>query len=310
MQALAPLVIFLYKRPEVTKQMLDSVNKNSLSGRTDVFIFCDGYKDASDRESVEVIREIAHDFAKHSCFKSVTIKESATNKGLANSIISGVTEVIYKYGKVIVLEDDLLTSHNFLDFMNDCLDFYEDDVSVWSIGGTLRKMKYLEKYKKDVYAHYRVGSWGWATWLNRWERVDWNVSDYDSFIKDRKKKRLFNRGGSDLTGMLRAQHEGKIDSWAVRWSYQANKENMISIFPRKSLIKNIGFGEEATHTVFEKDIYETQCCEDFIYHLEHVEIDEHLMREYRWYLSRVYRTIVAWRIKINMLSGKIDMKGN
>ncbi len=310
MRVLAPLVVFVYRRPDVTKQMLAAINRNCLAEQTDAFIFCDGFKDASDKDSVTAVRDIVHEFARHNRFKSVTIKEASANKGLANSVISGVAEVIHTYGKVIVLEDDLLTSHNFLNFMNDCLDFYEDDASVWSIGGTLRKMRRLDKYKKDIYAHYRIGSWGWATWINRWERVDWNISDYDSFIKNRKQKRRFNRGGSDLTGMLRAQHKGQIDSWAVRWGYQASKENMVSIFPRKSLVKNIGFGEDATHTALGKDIYETECCEDFEYSLEHVEIDERLMREYRWYLSRVYRTILAWRIKVGMLSGNTDVKGN
>lgn len=294
----APLVIFVYKRPDVTRKMFDAVNHNLLAEQTDLFIFCDGYKDSSDKESVQAVRNIVRDFVKHNKFRSVTVKESPQNKGLANSIIAGVTEVINKYGQVIVLEDDLLTSHNFLQFMNDCLAFYRDDCSVWSIGGTLKKLKYLNRYTKDIYACYRVGSWGWATWLDRWNCVDWNVSDYDEFMKNRKRKQRFNRGGSDLTGMLRAQHEGEIDSWAVRWGYQASKENMVSIFPRRSLVQNIGFGTGATHTALGKDIYGTECCEDFVYHLEPVEIDKRLMREYRWYLSRVYRTILACKIRL------------
>ncbi len=305
---LAPLVIFVYKRPDVTRQMLDAISRNTLAGQTDVFVFCDGYKNDAEQESVKAVRDIVHDFAKCNYFKSMTIKESPKNHGLANSIISGVTEIIHKYGRVIVLEDDLLTSRNFLNFMNDCLDFYEDDDSVWSIGGTLKKLKSLENYKKDVYACYRVGSWGWATWLERWNRVDWEVSDYDEFMKSRQKKKLFNRGGSDLTGMLRAQHEGRIDSWAVRWGYQASKENMVSIFPRKSLVKNIGFGAGATHTALGKDIYETQCYEGFVYHLEHVGIDQRLMREYRWYLSRVYRTLLAYWMRASEVWGKIGKR--
>lgn len=300
-KALAPLVIFVYKRPDVTRQMLDAINRNTLAGQTDVFVFCDGYKNDSEQELVNAVRDIVHDFANHNHFKSVTVIESLKNNGLANSIISGVTKIIQEHGKIIVLEDDLLTSRNFLNFMNDCLDFYEDDNAVWSIGGTLKKLKYLDNYEKDVYACYRVGSWGWATWLDRWNRVDWDVSDYDDFMKNRKKKKLFNRGGSDLSGMLRAQHEGRIDSWAVRWGYQASKENMFSIFPRKSLVKNIGFGVGATHTALGKDIYGTQCCEGFVYHLEHVGIDKRLMREYRWYLSRVYRTMLAYWIRVNRI---------
>lgn len=292
---LAPLVIFVYKRPGVTKQMLAAINRNLLAEKTETFIFCDGYKNDSDKEQVDEVRHIILDFAKHNNFKSVTVYESQKNKGLANSIIDGVTKIITKYGKVIVLEDDLLTSHNFLKFMNDCLDFYEKDLSVWSIGGTLRKVKKLERYDKDIYACYRAGSWGWASWLDRWEIVDWNVSDYDSYLNDRKRKRKFNRGGSDLSRMFEMQHNQEIDSWWIRWVYQESKNDMISIFPRKSLVKNIGYGEEATHTTIKRDIYHTECCEDYDYKLEHVEIDERIMREIQWYFSRVYRTLGKYK---------------
>lgn len=309
MTSVAPLVIFVYKRPDIAKQMLTAINKNLLVEKTDVFIFSDGSKSDSDKEKVNEVRNIIHEFSKNNNFKSVTIEESSVNKGLANSVINGVTKIINQYGKVIVLEDDLIASHNFLQFMNDCLEFYKDDTSVWSIGGMLgaafKKLRHLEQYDKDIYACYRAGSWGWASWRDRWEKIDWEMSDYDSFMKDRKRKKLFNRGGSDLVGMLRMQHDGKIDSWAIRWVYYQSKENMVSIFPCKSLIKNIGFGVDATHTSIGKNIYETECCEDYEYKLEHVKIDKKLMRDYQWQLSRVYRTIMDWRAKIgNLLDSK------
>lgn len=308
MDNLAPLVIFVYKRPDITKQMFDAINKNLLAEQTDVFIFCDGSKNDSEREKVNAVRNVVHKFANSNNFRSVTVKESSSNKGLANSVISGVTEVINKYGKVIVLEDDLIAAHNFLQFMNDCLEFYENDLSVWSIGGMLAEaykgLKHLNKYDKDIYACYRGGSCGWASWCDRWEKVDWEMSDYDSFITDRKRKKLFNRGGSNLVGMLRMQHDGKIDSWAVRWIYQQSKENMISIFPRKPLIKNIGFGADATHTSVGGKIFETEYYEDYEYKLEHVEIDKKLMRDYQWQLSRVNRTIMAYWAKMSNIFDK------
>lgn len=304
----APLVIFVYKRPDITKQTLTAINNNLLAKETDVFIFCDGSKKDSEREQVNAVRNIVSDFAEHNNFKSVTIKESLENKGLANSIISGVTEVINKYGRVIVLEDDLITSRSFLKFMNDCLDFYENDQSVWSIGGMLgavhKKLKRLEKYDKDVYACYRAGSTGWASWLDRWEKVDWELSDYESFMKDGKRKKQLNRGGSDMVGLLRACHDGKIDSWAVRWVYQESKENMVSIFPRKTLVKHIGYGEGASNTTFENCIQQEEVCENYEYNLEHVEIDKDIMREYQWYLGRVCRTVLAYRIRLNQLLNK------
>lgn len=287
MSALAPLVIFVYNRKDLTIQMLNKMNQNLLADETEMFIFSDGPRKDTDVEKVKDVRAFLWEFKKSNNFKSVEIIESEKNKGLANSIISGVTDIINKYGKVIVVEDDLLTSQYFLKFMNDCLDFYEKNEKIWSIGGTSLALPSLNEYPDDVYTCYRASSWGWATWKDRWSKVDWNVSDYKVFMKDRKRKRQFKLGGQDMVESLKRQMEGKTDSWAIRWCYQQSKERNFTILPKKSLVKNIGWGDEGTHC--DVDRFHTSVDnEEFEYVLRDVEIDNKLMKEFRRYFSRPF----------------------
>jgi hypothetical protein len=181
-------------------------------------------------------------------FKSVQIIESPINKGLANSIISGVTQVLEDYGKIIVLEDDLITSRNFLDFMNQGLDFYKDDLKIQSITGYTLDLPTLNGYLEDYYYGFRESSWGWGTWKNRWETTDWEVKGYLKFKYNVFQQIKFMRGGSDLPLMLKRQMNGKIDSWAIRWCFDQFRKGQLTVFPTISKVINIGDGANATHT--------------------------------------------------------------
>lgn len=283
MKKLAPLLIFVYNRGELTKQMLCAVNKNDMARHTDLYVFSDGPKKESDIEKVMAVRTVIHDFSKDNNFKTIHVFEAEENKGLANSIISGVTQIINKYGNVIVLEDDLIVANNFLEFMNDCLDFYKENNKIWSIGGTTYKLKSLENYSKDIYACYRGESGGWATWSDRWGKVDWDVTDYDAFMNDSRRKARFRRGGYDMVSALQMQMEGKTDSWAIRWCYQQAKENMYTILPKINLVMNIGWEGSGTHSG-NRDYFHTELSDEkFEYILEDVEISEKIMREFRKY---------------------------
>lgn len=296
MKALAPLVIFVYNREEITRKMLAAINSNLLAEETAVFIFSDGPKKECDIEKVEQVRKLIKEFLNNNNFKSVSVTEAEKNKGLANSIIDGVTKVIDEYGRVIVLEDDLITATNFLKFMNDCLDYYENMKEVWSIGGTTYKLPSLESYGHDVYACYRGESCGWASWKDRWDMVDWAVSDYGQFMRDAGKRRRFKRGGQDMVAMLAMQMEGRVDSWAIRWCYCQSMNGMVTILPRKSFVKNIGWGDAGTHAKASIDPFDTAAeSEGFEYKLEKVGIDRRLMREFRRYFSRFYNYSVALR---------------
>ena len=242
---LSPIVLFTYNRLKETSSTIAALRKNDLALSSELIIFSDAAKVGDDTKDVYNIRQYLKTV---DGFKRVTVIERDVNYGLAKSIIFGVTEVIKKYGKVIILEDDLITSPNFLSFMNQGLDFYECNSKVWSVSGFSFPIKYSDGYDFDATFGVRASSWGWATWIDRWDKVDWDVSDYDVFIKDRQKQKKFNSGGSDLCKMLNDQMTGKINSWAIRFCYAQFKHDAFDVFPKISKVKNIGFSSEATHT--------------------------------------------------------------
>lgn len=242
---LAPICLFTYNRLSETIQTVEALQRNCLAPESKLFIFSDGAKDEKSSHKVEAVRQFLITIQG---FKSVEIFESTMNKGLANSIISGVTQIIEQYGKIIVLEDDLITSPNFLDFMNQALDYYLGHPQIHSVSGYCLNLPSLINYPKDYYLGFRASSWGWGTWQDKWENIDWEVKEYKNFKKNPLKQIQFMRGGSDMSQMLKSQMKGRIDSWAIRWCFDQFNKDMLTVFPSKSKIISIGFGENATHT--------------------------------------------------------------
>jgi hypothetical protein len=242
---LAPICLFTYNRLEETKKTIEALQDNYLAKESELFIFSDGWKKEKDKNKILEVR----DFLKTiTGFKKNTIFESDKNKGLANSIIDGVTSILKNHENVIVMEDDLITAPNFLNFMNSSLTYYESNDKIFSISGYTLDLPVLQNLEKDVYLGVRASSWGWGTWKNRWDSIDWEVTDYPDFKKSFIRKYHFNKGGSDMSRMLQSQMQGKIDSWAIRWCYHQFKKNQYTVFPKVSKLISIGFGENATHT--------------------------------------------------------------
>lgn len=240
-----PIVVFVYKRLEETKMTIQALKENEMSKDSNLIIFSDSHKEFKDKKEVLKVREYLKTITG---FKSIEIFESNQNKGLAQSIIDGVSQVFEKYEKAIILEDDLLVSSDFLKYMNETLDFYKNDTRIWSISGYMPELNMKNISKKNVYLIPRACSWGWGTWKDRWEKNDWEIKNYEKEKKIKIFKNLFNIGGNDLFLSLRKQVEFKGKSWAIRWCYNQTKNGMYTIYPFKSKVKNIGFGENATHS--------------------------------------------------------------
>lgn len=245
---LAPVILFVYNRPEHTIKTIEALAKNALAKESSVFIFSDAAKNEDSSEKVQAVRGYIDSLKDEEYFKSITISKAKLNRGLAKSVIEGVSEIINEYGKVIVLEDDLISTPDFLTYMNDALNYYSDLDKVWSISGYNIPIEIPEDYKDEVYHSFRGCSWGWATWKNRWNQVDWEVKDYEKFKRSRHLRTHFNLGGRDLAYMLDDQMKGLIDSWAIRWCYSQSKKNLFTIYPVKSRIKNIGLDGTGTHS--------------------------------------------------------------
>lgn len=244
----APVVIFVYARPDHTKKTIESLAQNHLANETNVYIYSDAPRNEKAVENVNLVREYINSISKRNLFKSVKIINAESNKGLANSVISGVTEITERYGKAIVVEDDLISSTDFLQYMNDALDYYEKDNEIWSISGYTFDIDIPEGYNSDIYLSYRGCSWGWATWKDRWEKVDWDMLDYTSFKNNKELRKKLNRGGLDMANMLDLQMRGEIDSWAIRWCYAQSKLDMLTVYPIISRIENIGLDGSGTHS--------------------------------------------------------------
>ena len=254
---ITPVIIFNYNRPDHSQQVWDALSRNELAKDTELYLFCDGPKANASDEMRQRIAELhaqaklyAIDAPKAGKFKAVHVVCAEANKGLANSIIEGVSEVIAKHGRVIVLEDDLLTSPYFLKYMNTALDKYESYPAVFSIGGynfPPQKMPIPKDYPYDAFVSLRCCSWGWATWKEKWERIDWSMNYLEEFIKQPEQIRAFNRGGNDLTKMLMLQRNLKIDSWAIRYAFQHFYHHAVAILPCVSYVDNIGCDGTGSH---------------------------------------------------------------
>jgi hypothetical protein len=243
----APIALFVYNRPEHTRRTVEALLKNKLLAESDMFVFSDAGKDPQAAESVSAVRQYIRTITG---FRSTRIVEREKNYGLANSIIDGVTSVANQYGRVIALEDDLVTSPYFLEYMNAALDHYENDPKAFSIGAynfPAKTMPIPRDYQWDTYAFFRCCSWGWATWIDRWKRVDWEMDYYDTFMQNPNGQESFDRGGPDMTRLLRMQRERQIDSWAIRFCYAHHANNMHCIYPVKTLVVNIGLDNTGMH---------------------------------------------------------------
>ena len=248
-------------------------------------------------EKVNEVRKFIQDNSWHTGFKKVSIVEAEKNKGLAKSIIGGVSDIIQKYGKVIVLEDDLKLSPYFLEYMNDALEYYREDEKIWSISGYSFPMKSLKRYPHDIFYSYRGCSWGWATWIDRWKTVDWQVKEYEQFIGDQKWIERFNRGGVDLTNMLKMQMDGKIDSWAIRWCFSQSNQEMYTVYPRISYLENAGCDGSGIHSSVYDEYYTdmSQCVPKCRF--ETLEIDKKITKEFQMKYKDTIKKKIRRRIQ-------------
>ena len=244
MKSPSPIVLFTYKRFEILIKTIQCLSDNILASDSDLIIYSDGARSIEENGVIDKIRAYLKTI---SGFKSVTIHESPSNKGLAASIIQGVSDVLKVYPSAIILEDDLITSKNFLSFMNQALDYYQDFPQIFSISGFSPIIKGLKE--DEVYFTKRSTSWGWACWSDKWNKIDWGCHYYDEIKNNRQLQSKFNEMGSDMSLMIKKQMEGNINSWAIRFCFHQFQHQMFSVHPAISKTKNIGISDElATNT--------------------------------------------------------------
>jgi len=231
----APIVLFVYNRLKHTKQAVEALQKNELANNSELFIYSDAAKNKNAQSEVNKVRGY---IKKITGFKTVNIFERKKNFGLANSIIDGVTNIINEYGKVIVLEDDLVTSTYFLRYMNDALTTYSDNKKIWEVGGYVYPLSY--KIKKDFFFAPYTTSWGWATWSDRWKYFDRNPQKLLSSFNMKKIKQFNLDNSTNLWDQVIKNANGRMFTWAVFWYATVFLNNGLTIYPKRSMVENIG----------------------------------------------------------------------
>ena len=246
MMQLAPIALFTYNRPVHTRQTIDALLKNEYASGSDLIIFSDAPKNDVAEERVRQTRIYLKGITG---FRSIKIIERTENMGLAANIIDGVTQVVNEYGRIIVLEDDLLTSPYFLRYMNEALSMYEHVDEVISVHGYVYPVK---KLLPENFFLIHTDSLGWGTWKDKWVYFNPNGEELLRQLVQRGLLRQFNFDGSyNFARMLKRQTRGRNDSWAIRWYASAFLENKLSLFPGRSLVFHNGGDNTGTNCVYE-----------------------------------------------------------
>ena len=239
---IAPIALFAYARPEHTRRTLEALAANALADQSDLIVYADAARSEWDAEAVYAVRELIRAAWG---FRSVTLVERDMNFGLARNIIEGVSEVLRQHERVIVLEDDMVTSPFFLTYVNDALERYANDDQVISIHGYVYP---VAGTLPEAFFLPGADCWGWATWRRGWACFNPDGAQLLRELKQRKLERAFDYEGSyPYTKMLEAQIAGTNDSWAIRWYASAFLLDKLTLYPGRSLVRNIGNDATGTH---------------------------------------------------------------
>lgn len=300
------IAIFAFNRPDLLQRTLTALVANDLANKASVTFFCDGPRHEMDEPGTQAVRELAKTVQG---FATVEVVERPKNMGCAASIIDGLTEMFRLHKRLIVIEDDIVTSPHTLRFLSEGLARYADNEQVFNISAWtpphIAQRAPVGPY--DVYAIPRFNCWGWASWRDRFQDIDWDVKDYQDFKNSPQLRKAFNAGGEDMSPMLDAQMEGKLNTWDIRADYARFKKNMVGINPVRSYALNIGMGS-GTHTTTATTYWDS----DISLAVEHprfmdeVSVDHRIHKVYHACYSGQKRSLPVRAINklSRMLSGK------
>ena len=307
----APIVLLVYNRPDHTRKTLTALSENFLADKSRLIVFADGPKKQASSNQLDLIRQTREVLVSKKWCKEVEIHEADENKGLARSVTDGVSSVVEKYGKAIILEDDILTSRGFLTFMNQALEFYEDVPEVMQIAGYFLPVKNRHELPSTFF--YNVNScWGWATWQRAWKEYREDAAQLLTDVKGSKSfsKRNFNKGqGDNFHQQLIDNVEGRIHTWAVKWHASMFLKGGFCLHPSTTFVRNIGIDGSGTYSgfinfglnsafedgfeyVFSRELIESEQAIDKVSRLHNRNIFNLIRNAKRWLKLRCLRTVV------------------
>lgn len=291
---LSPIVLFVYDRPIHALRTLKGLRDNHLSDKSILYIYADGAKKNASTDELIRIKETRENIRKENWCKDVFIIESEENKGLADSIIIGVTETVNKYGKVIVLEDDLNTSPYFLQYMNDALSLYEDEEKVMHISGYMFPVK---TKLPETFFYNTASCWGWGTWKRAWKHFEPNAHLLMNKIEKLGLLKKFNIEGTYcFSCQLKRNISGEAKTWAIKWYASIFLKEGLSLHPYPSLVNNIGHDGSGEHCIKSERFNWSKLADKI--KVEKIELKESLVaRKNMRHFYRKQRPFFIFRIK-------------
>lgn len=294
---LAPIILFTYHRLDHLRKTVEALSQNSLARDSELIVYSDGARSKDLQSSVNHVRRF---IKRIDSFRKVTVIESAENRGLAQSIINGVTETFQSHNSAVILEDDMITSPGFLRFINNGLETLEREDQVASVHGYSLPIQGLP----DNYFLRGADCWGWGTWKRAWQHFEPNSKRLLYELESKGLTKQFDLdGGYPYTQMLRDHVVGKNDSWAIRWHASVYLKNMLTLYPGRTLVQNIGLDNSGTHCVSDCSI--SPPVSELPVDLRDIEIGESVdarnaisafwkQRNRRTFLGRIQRIMSLW----------------
>lgn len=280
-RAPAPIIVFAYKRVHHLRRTIESLRSNPLARDSHLVISCDGPKGLADNQLVAAVQTYAGTVEG---FASLTVQTRTANLGLATSVVSGVTEMLTRHKNVIVLEDDLVLSRHFLEYMNDALALYEGDKRVASIHGYTYP---TSETLPETFFLLGADCWGWATWARAWSHFNPDGTALRRALEERSLLRAFDFDGAyPYSKMLDEQIAGRNDSWAVRWHASCFLDELLTLYPGRSLVHNIGNDASGTHSGATDAFAQSVSQEPVIVRRQPLEPSADAQQAFKRYLSR------------------------
>lgn len=244
----APIALFVYNRPNHTKQTIEALKLNTQAKESVLYIYSDAAKNDASIGEVAQVRDYIKGI---SGFAKVEIVEREQNWGLADSVIDGVTQLCNKYGRVIVIEDDLIVSPHFLSYMNSALEKYETENKVMQVSGYMFPVDI--DLAEDALFMPLTTSWGWGTWKRAWSSFDKDAKGYNFLLKNAKVRKSFDLGGKyPYFKMLDSYKKNKVQSWAIRWYLSVFMAKGLILYPKGTLVENAGFDGSGVNCIASK----------------------------------------------------------
>jgi hypothetical protein len=239
----APVALFAFNRPDHLRRTIESLKRCEGYAQHRIIVFADAARTAAEAERVAATRAVAVELLG----RDAELRFAEKNRGLSRSIVEGVDEMVQRYGRVIVVEDDLLLGNEFLRYLNDALSFYAGDSRVYQVSGHAFAVSEFACRRESLLLPLTT-TWGWATWSRAWRALDLQAKDWQLLASERELRRRFNMDGFyDYAGMLESQMQGRLDSWGIRWYWSVFKAGGVSCFPPRSLVANAGLDGSGTH---------------------------------------------------------------